>query len=275
MYQKLYNWKQIRRIATVSIGALLLAACHSCVVPPDPDNQFGNRLGDQYGDRIDPSGLVVGAVISSAGGPQLKPFERWRYADQLASTILHNNPELSGHIDSYEYLVKRVGEPLNSLLQGYRLEGDLSDRALETLKRKQLRRRYLMLVTLLPNEQSLPLKPDMQPVIGPINREVQDYYDLNRQTVLLTSVRVQVYDTVSARKISDITVRSDEGGRMLATESKSRKYVGNSLLASISNSVSNVINGGAGDGYPAAPRKDDVLAFIWGHVAEKLPAELF
>jgi len=56
---------------------------------------------------------------------------------------------------------------------------------------------------------------------------VDDYYDLNRQTVLLTAVEVTIYDTTSGREIFKRLVRSDDGGRTLANESRSRKYVGN------------------------------------------------
>jgi len=262
MYQKLYKSKQFKRFASLFGLALFVSACHQGCQPP---------IAEQYA----PSGLVVGAVVNAPGRPVLRSFERWRYADQLASRILDSNPELSGSVDSYEYLSRRVGAPLSSLLQSFRLEGDLSERALHAFKHAELRRRYLMMVTILPEEQSFPLKPDIKPVVGQMNREVQDYYDLNRQTILLTAVRVQVYDTVSARMVSSAVIRSDDGGRMLATENSSRKYVGNSLLASISNSVSNALNGSISGAYPKPPKHDDVLERIWTRVAAQLPPDVF
>jgi len=51
-------------------------------------------------DRL-PGGLVVGAVVNAEGRSALKPYQRWRYADQVASHILAVNPGLSGHVDSY------------------------------------------------------------------------------------------------------------------------------------------------------------------------------
>jgi len=218
---------------------------------------------------------VVGAVVNATGRPALRPFERRRYADQIASSILLANPELSGNIDSYEYLSRRVGAPLGSLLKGYRAEGDFSSRALASLKSAELRRRYLMMVSILPEEQSFPLKPDIEPVIGKLNRDVDDYYDQNRQTILLTAVRVQVFDTVTARKISDNLVRSDDGGRMLATEFKSRQYVGNSVFASITNAVSNALKSSPEGRYPPPPKRDDVLSHIWTRIAQQLPGEVF
>lgn len=228
-----------------------------------------------YNARSNSPGLVVGAVMNANGRSSLSSHQRWRYTDQLASSILTANPELSGSIDSFEYLNRRVGAPLKTVLQNYRLEGNLNGQSLEVLKNAQLRRRYLMLASILPNEQSFPVKQDLEPVIGQLNRDVHDYYDLNRQTVLLTAVRVQIYDTYTGRQISDTVVRSDDGGRMLATESRSRKYVGNSLLASISNSIANGLNGSVAGAYPAPPKRDDVLAQIWKRVAEQMPAAIF
>jgi len=107
-------------------------------------------------DRL-PGGLVVGAVVNAEGRSALKPYQRWRYADQVASHILAVNPGLSGHVDSYEYMAARVGKPLDSLLKGYRREGRFNSDAIEALTQSQLRRRYLMMVNILPNEQSFPL----------------------------------------------------------------------------------------------------------------------
>ncbi len=262
MFQNLYSGKRPRRFASLVGLALFVSACHqSC--------------GGPFADFSAPGGLVVGAVINAPGRPILSSSDRWRYADQLASSILAANPEVSGNIDSYEYLARRVGAPLGPLLKGYRLEGDLSTDALDSLKSAELRRRYLMLVSILPEEQSFPLKPDTKPVIGRLNGEVHDYRDQKRQTILLTAVRVQVFDTVSARKISDYVVRSDDGGRILANESNSREYVGNSVFASITNSLSNALNGSADGKYPPPPKRDDVLRHIWNRVAVQLPGGIF
>lgn len=261
MYQKLYKLIPFKRLALLPALAFLVSSCQSF----DPCG----------GNQCPPEGLIVGAVVHAQGRSALQPFERWRYADQLASHILASHPQLSGSVDSYQYLSRRMGTPLNPLIQSYRLDGELSTRALESLKRAELRRRYLLLASILPNEQSFPLKPDIEPVIGQLNSEVHDYYDLNRQTILMTGVRVQVYDTYSQRKVFDKVVASDDGNHMLATQSRSRQYVGNSLLASISNTVSNALNGSASGAYPAPPKRDDVLTHIWGRIAAQLPGDVF
>ena len=108
-----------------------------------------------------------------------------------------------------------------------------------------------------------------------MNREVKDYYDQNRQTILLTAVRVQVFDTVTGSKISDNLVRSDDGDRMLATESRSRQYVGNSVLATITNAVSNALSNSPEGQYPPPPKRDDVLNHIWTRIAEQVPRQVF
>ena len=263
MYQKLYNSKRFKRFASLFGLALFISACHqSC----------GGPFQEQ---AAAPGGLIVGAVMHAPGREALKPFERRRYADQLATSILTANPELSGSIDSYEYLSLRIGAPLGSLLNGYRAGGDFSPAALEALKTAQLRRRYLMMVSILPEEQSFPLKPDVEPVIGRLNREIPDYRDQSRQTILLTAVRVQVFDTITARKISDNIVRSDDGGQILANEYKSRQYVGNSVIASISNAVSNALRKTPEGKYPPPPARDDVLRHIWTRVAVQLPEDVF
>ena len=261
MYQKLYNSKRSRRFTSLVGLALFVSACHqSC--------------GGPFLGQAAPGGLVVGAVINATGRPTLQPSDRWRYADQLASSILDANPELSGNIDSYEYLARRVGAPLGTLFKEYRNEGDFNSQALASLKSAELRRRYLMMVSILPEEQSFPLQPDNEPVIGRLNLEVGDYREQNRQTVLLAGVRVQVFDTVTARKIYDKVVRSDDGGRVLANETTSRQYVGNSVLASVTNAFTNALSGSVGDKYPPPPKRDDVLRHIWTRVAVQLPREV-
>jgi len=68
-------------------------------------------------------------------------------------------------------------------------------------------------------------------------------------------------------------VRSDDGGRTLANESRSRKYVGNSVLAAISNSISNGLNGTVNGAYPAPPDREAVLNRIWNSIATQVPNE--
>ena len=273
MYQYLYNPKKFQRFTSLFGLALFVSACHqSC----GGHFEVGEPGAGGTAEKVSvPSGLVVGAVVNATGRPALRSFERRRYADQIASSILAANPELSGNIDSYEYLSRRVGAPLGTLLKGYRAEGDFSSGALQSLKSAELRRRYLMMVSILPQEQSFPLKPDIEPVIGKLNREVKDYYDQNRQTILLTAVRVQVFDTVTGSKISDNLVRSDDGDRMLATESRSRQYVGNSVLATITNAVSNALSNSPEGQYPLPPKRDDVLNHIWTRIAEQVPRQVF
>jgi len=258
MFQKLYSSKSWRLVSRFGLVISVAAGLQSCAafLPSTP------------------AGLIVGPVINANGRPSLQPADRWRYADQLASSILDANPELSGNLDSYEYLARRVGAPLEPLLKAYRKQGDLNSKALESLQSAELRRRYLMMVSILPEEQSFPLKPDIQPVIGKLNREVRDYRDQHKQTILLAGVRVQVFDTFAGRKISDSIVRSDDGGRILANESKSRQYVGNSVFATVTNALSNALN--AEDGkYPPPPNREDVLRHIWTRVAVQLPRAVY
>ncbi len=261
MYQKLNKLSQIKGFA-VAASIALLSAC-----------AFSPSERDDSGLSIDFSrdGLAVGAVVHATGRPALQPFERWRHADQLASHILYSNPQLEGQVDSYEYVAKRVGEPFNSLVQSYRLEGDISSRALQVFSEKKLRRRYLMMVSILPIEESIELQPDAQPVVGRMNRSVEDYFDMKYQTIRLAALRVQVYDTVAARKVADRVFRTDDKGVSLATTRHRRRYVGNSLLAALANSVTNGFRDSGSAQYPAAPSIDDVMNYLWRGVASSLP----
>ena len=287
MYQKMYSLMRFGRFLSPGLLVLVLSACqsfapynHGADHCHGDDCAAGGFAHDHNHDhtssppRINSEGLVVGAVLNAGNGSALAAHERWRYADQLASHILDVNPQLRGNIDSYQYLSKRVGKPLGPILQGYRLSGELSEDALDALKAAQLRRRYLMLASISSREESLPLKPDLEPVVGPRNRDVHDYYELKRQTVLNTAVRVQVYDTYTGRKIHEDIISSHDDGRMLATENRSRKYVGNSVVAAISNTITNGLTGSSA-AYPAPPKRDDVLARMWSNLAEKLPGEIF
>ena len=273
MFQKLYKWKQIQRITMV---CLLGSFSVSCAFLPPLEGESGQSSIGRQGSNIDgvdsfagaTGGLAIGAVVSANGRDALKPYQRWRYADQLASYILHANPQLHGQVDSYEYVSKRMGKPFANLLKSYRLTGDLDGESLDALRSAELRRRYLMMVNILPFEEINELSPDSNGVVGKYNEEVDDYYDVQYQTIRVLALRVQVYDTAAGSKIYDDIFRSDHGGVSLATERTSRKYVGNSLVATLSNSFS---NGFRDNEYPPAPKTDDVFQFLWGRIAEEVP----
>lgn len=267
MYQKLNKSSQIKQFLVICSVALL-SSCSWSAYDGYSDERGSHDGATALSIDFSQGGLAVGAVVNAHGRSPLRAFERWKKADQLASHILYSNPQLQGSVDSYEYVSKRVGEPFESLIQSFRLEGDLSDRALQAFKAAELRRRYLMLVSISPHEESIELQPELDPVIGQMNREIEDYYDARYQTIRLSAVRVQVYDTQQASKVFDQEFRSDDGGVALASERQSREYVGNSLLAALTNSAA---NGFKRTGYPAAPDKDDVMIYIWQRIANSLP----
>lgn len=287
MYQKMYSKMKLGRLLLPGTLVMCLSACQSfgpgygghchgddCTGGGHAFDHDHNHDHAYNATHINAEGLIVGAVMN-AGTEELKDYQRWRYADRLASNILDVNPQLSGNIDSYQYLSKRIGKkPLKSLLESYRLNGEFSGSALDALKTAQLRRRYLMMARLSSYEESLPLKPDNEPVVGPYNREVHDYYDYNRQTVLRTAVMVQVYDTYTGSKIHEEIITSHDGGHMLATQNSAKQYVGNSVAAAITNTIANGLTGSSA-AYPAPPSKDAVLDLIWRRVATKLPGEIF
>ena len=261
MYQKLNKSSQIKCFL-IAVSAALLTSC--------TNGHIGSGSGGGISIDFSDEGLAVGTVVHAQGRSALAPYQRWRLADQLASHILYSSPHLEGKVDSYEYVAKRVGEPFGSLVQSYRLEGDLSDRALSVFRDAELRRRYLMMVSISPLEESIELHPDASPVVGQMNREVKDYYDMRYQTIRLAEIRVQVYDTFSASKVSDQVYRSDDNGVSLARERNSRQYVGNSLLAALSNSASNGFKHSS-NAYPPAPSNDDVMNYLWRGIASSLP----
>lgn len=219
-------------------------------------------------------GLAVGFVVNSGSAAALKSHERRRYADKLASAILEFNPSLSGHLDSYTYVSTRVGKPFSNLISGYRLEGDLSERAFRQFSDAQLRRRYLMLATISSVDQVVELPADVKPRSGPSNYNLGDYEEVKMHTVRLNAVRVQVYDLLANRKIRDDIFSSDDQDMMLATKSEGRRYVGNSLLAAIANGVSNRIRHGGDLNHPRAPGRDMTLDYLWRRVAQSLPGAL-
>ena len=132
MYQKLYKSTEFTRLASLVVMALFLSACSS--LGPHCHGDDCHAHGDEYNGQgepaIQPDGLLVGAVVNAQGRSALASHERWRYADQIASHILEVNPELSGNVDSYAYMAKRIGAPFSALVQSYRLEGELGARAL-------------------------------------------------------------------------------------------------------------------------------------------------
>ena len=262
MYRKLNKKRLFQQIAFVSSLAVL-SSC-SWFFSSDFDSDGG---GGNFSVDFSNGGLAIGTVVAANGRKALKPFERWRYADQLASHVLLANPDLEGKVDSYEYVSRRVGKPFASLVQGYRLEGDLSQQAIEQFRQFELRRKYLLMATITPLEQEIQLPPDRVQIPGDLNKEVEDYEEVRYQTVRLASVRVQLYDTESATKIAEREFRSDDNGVSIATERESRKYVGNSLLATLSN----IATDPNGDGkYPPAPSRDVVLNYIWERIAEAI-----
>lgn len=219
-------------------------------------------------------GLAVGFVVNSGQSAALKGHERRRYSDKLASAILEFNPSLTGNLDSYEYVAARVGKPFSDLINSYRLEGDLSSRALNQFHSAQLRRRYLMLATILPVDEVIELRAEVNPKSGPSNFEVEDYEDVRLQTVRLREVQVQVYDLIARRKIRDLKYGSDNQDTMLAAETEGRRYVGNSLFAALANGVSNRIQHGGDLTHPKAPGGDMTLDHLWRQVAQSLPGAL-
>lgn len=219
-------------------------------------------------------GLAVGFVVNGSGAPAMKAHERRRYADKLASAILEFNPFLTGNLDSYEYVSARVGKPFGDLINSYRLEGDLSERAFRQFSEAQLRRRYLMLATISPVDRVVELPAEIKHRSGPANNNLEDYQDLKMHTVRLRAVRVQIYDLAVGQKVRDDVYRSDDQDKMLATASEGRRYVGNSLLAAIANGVSNRIQHGADLNHPSAPGSDITLDYLWRRVAQSLPRAL-
>lgn len=253
------NMQIARRKALILIGATMLVGCSSSITRP------------VSGPTLSSDGLAVGFITKSGKGTALKPYQRSRYADRLASSILASNPGLRGRVDSYAYVSARIGSPFNDVINSYRLEGDLSPRSLVQLKSAQLRRRYLMLATISDIDEAIELPVDVNPVVGPSNPEVDDYQDVRFQTVRLKAIRVQMYDTHSASKIMDKIYSSDDRDIMLATERSGRRYVGNSLLGAFANSVSNRVKRASDVEHPPAPTSEQTLDYLWGQIAQDLP----
>jgi hypothetical protein len=252
------------RTAALSIALIGLGSLVGCAKNPD----------SLPSSAVVRDGLAVGFVVNSGSSGALKEHERRRYADKLASAILDVNPSLSGKLDSYEYVSARVGKPMSDLINSYRLEGDLSRRAMSQFHNAQLRRRYLMLVTISPIDQVVELQAEVKAKSGPANYDLEDYEDIRLHTVRLNAVRVQVYDLRAQSKIQDQTYSSDDQNTMLATETEGRRYVGNSLLAALANGVSNRIRHGGDLDHPEAPGRNVTLDHLWRQVAQSLPGAL-
>jgi len=209
-------------------------------------------------------GIAVGAIVSAGASSTLKSYQRWKYSDQLASHMLSSNPELRGRVDSYQYVSKRIGKPYGAILEGYRLEGDLTSNALQQIQGYKLRRRFLLLASILPYEETTQLPPERKVVTGRLNPEVKDYYDVRYQTIRDLAVKIHVYDTVLGQKVFEDVFHSAQTGKSLATEKQSRKYEGNSLLGAVTNTAA---NGFKDPAHPKPPRRDDVLQYIWSFAA--------
>jgi len=183
--------------------------------------------------------------------------------------MLASNPELRGRVDSYKYVSKRIGKPYGALLDGFRLEGDLTDKALQQIQDYKLRRRFLLLASILPYEETSQLPPARKVVTGRLNPEVKDYYDVRYQTIRDLAVKIHVYDIVSGSKVFEDVFHSAQTGKSLATEKKARKYEGNSVLGAVSNTAA---NGFKEPSHPRPPRRDDVLQYIWSFAAKDIAA---
>ena len=219
---------------------------------------------------VEQDGLAVGFVTTSGTAAQLKPYQRARYADRLASAILEINPSLTGQVDSYTYVSARVGKPFADIVKSYRTEGQLSQRVLRQLKTSQLRRRYLMLATILDIDKTYELPVEVTPLKGPSNPDLEDYQNVRFHTVRFKAVNVQVYDTYNGRRILDKIISSDQQDVMLASERTGRRYLGNSLLGAFANSVSNRVQGASDVDHPPAPSAEQALDYLWRQIAVQL-----
>lgn len=258
------------QIRTVGLGATLLAIVALGVgCAHDPADQSSSFQSGSYAD-----GIAVGFVVNSGATSALKPYERQRYTDKLASAILELNPDLTGRLDSYGYVSARVGKGFSELINSYRLEGELSNRALRQIETAQLRRRYLMLATIAPVDQVVELPAEVRPRPGPSNYELDDYEQVRLHTVRLNLIRIEVYDTRGGQKVFEEEFSSDDQNTMLATEEGGVRYVGNSLLAAIANGVSNRIRHGSDLKHPKAPGRDVTLDHLWLQVAKSLPGAI-
>lgn len=259
------NMRFLRPVSGVFLGFCLLGAA-GC------SHKMAGGAGSISQSSLVNEGLAVGFVTNHGDIGAFKPYQRLRYANKLASAILESNPRLQGQVDSYSYVSARMGkEPFKSLVNSYRLEGDLGPRALEQLKTAQLRRRYLMLATISPVDEAIQLPVDVQPAAGRSNPDVEDYQDVELHTVRLKAVRVQIYDTYTRRKIQDNTYSSDDQDIMLATRRKGTRYLGNSLFGALANGVANSVKQSSDSVHPPAPSSEQTLDYLWRRIAQTVP----
>ena len=259
MYHIWNNKRVPRKLTGVLTGvALVLGGCSTT----------GSSLMSKT--AVERGGLAVGFVTTSGSASALKPYQRARYADRLASAILEMNPGLTGQVDSYSYVSARIGKPFGDMVKSYRLEGQLSKSFLRQLKTSQLRRRYLMLASILDIDKTYELPVEVTPLSGPSNPDLKDYQNVRFHTVRFKAVNVQVYDTHNGRKIIDEIISSDQQDVMLASERSGRRYLGNSLLGALANSVSNRVQGASDTDHPRAPSADVALDYLWRQIALKL-----
>lgn len=259
MYQN-WNNKRISRqlIGLLAGSVLLLSGCGTT----------GSRLMSKT--AIERGGLAVGFVTMSGSNSALKPYQRARYTDRLASAILEVNPGLTGLVDSYSYVSARVGKPFGDMVKSYRTEGQLSKRFLSQLRTSELRRRYLMLASILDIDETYELPVEVTPLNGPSNPDLEDYQNVRFHTVRFKAVNVRIYDTYNGRKLVDEIISSDQQDLMLASERSGRRYLGNSLLGAFANSVSNRVQGASDADHPPAPSADLALDYLWRQVALRL-----
>lgn len=259
MYHIWNNKRVTRKLAGVLAGAaLVIGGCGTT----------GSSLMSKT--AVERGGLAVGFVTSTGSASALKPYQRARYTDRLASAILEMNPGLTGQVDSYSYVSARIGKPFGDMVKSYRVEGQLSTSFLRQLKTSQLRRRYLMLGSILDIDKTYELPVEVTPLSGPSNPDLEDYQKVRFHTVRFKAVNVQVYDTYNGRKIVDEIISSDQQDVMLASERSGRRYLGNSLLGAFANSVSNRVQGGSDVDHPPAPSADVALDYLWRQIALKL-----
>ncbi len=259
------NMRLLRPVCGLFLGICLLGA-----------GGCSHRMSDGFGSINQSSlvseGLAVGFVTNHSDIAAFKPYQRLRYANKLASAILESNPRMQGQVDSYSYVSARMGKTaFKSVIDSYRLEGDLGPRALEQLKAAQLRRRYLMLATISPVDEAIQLPVDVRPAAGRSNPDVEDYQDVELHTVRLKAVRVQVYDTYAGRKVQDETYSSDDQDIMLATHRTGRRYLGNSLFGALANSVANSVKQSSDSEHPPAPSSEQTLDYLWRRIAQNVP----
>lgn len=268
---QIWNNMQIARYkgGFVFAACLLCAGCGTTNHGPNSGHLNAGSLISKQSFVI--GGLAVGFVTNHEELPALQPYQRSRYANKLASAVLEYNLGMRGLVDSYGYVSARVGQPFGDIVQSYRREGDLGPRAMARLTAAKLRRRYLMLATISPVDEKIELPADIAPVVGSHNPDVDDYQDVSLQTVRLKAVRVQIYDAHAGVKVSETTFSSDDQNIMLATERSGTRYLGNSLLGALANSVSNRVRRSSDVAHPPAPSSEQTLDFLWRRIAQALP----